>query len=290
MKKLQKRIFITIFIFLCFTNINLFSKNILLTEAIKQNLISISIKGADKKSANYKSGHWGECIEFSITNKTKKQLSITLEPGLFLNSDDTTIQRMMLIDNSMFILAATTTKIKNIYAVCSQMHYRSPSENIAFNIKGKAEGDLLELAKIITKHKIYNYTSQNAVWVLTDNNSIESVYSENKIETEILRNFLAKSKNIKLNKIYSPTKIDRKNTNGNFILKINNNSGGKYTIILYDSLGVEIEVFQKDKEYPISDLVKITYRFESTLLPGIYFVRMTRNENELIHNKAVIVK
>lgn len=288
--KNSKKIIIITTIIIFSSIIKLHSKNITLTDAINQNLVSVKFKGADSKSENYKSSYWGNCVELSITNKTNKMLSIEVEPGLFLSSNDSSIQKMMIIDNSLFMLAKLSSQSKNIAAVCSQMHYTPPSQLMAFNLNGKAEGDLLLLAKLIAKNKINDFLAQNAVWVLTDGNSIESVFSHNKLETQILQNFLSKVKKIPLNNIKQPTHIDRKKTTGEFILKINNANGGKYTIVLYDSLGVEIETFQKDKEYPIADLVKIKYYFESTLLAGIYYIRMTRNSNELIHNKVVIVK
>ncbi len=289
-KRMKLKKLLVILIAISIVSNTLYAKNILLSEAIKTNLVSVKVKSADKKITNNISSYWGECIEISLSNNTSKPISIELEPGMYLSPSDSTIQKMMIIDNSIMMMAAKGTKTKTINAFCSQMLNSPPRQGIAFSPSGKADGDLLALANIIAKNRIFNYAAQNAVWVLTDNNSISSVHSDNKIETEILRNFLMKVKKVTINEIDPPTKIDRKNTNGNFILKINNKIGGKYTIVLFDSNGNQIQEFQKDKEYPLHDLITIKYRFQSDIPSGTYYVRMTRNNNELIHNKPVIVK
>lgn len=261
-----------------------------LSKALKQKLITVSLSTINKEVNKSPSTYWGPCINIKMVNLTSSPISIEMEPGMFLISDDSTTQRLMILDNSIFMIAANKTRSSIVNASCSQMLKSAPGNDLAFSPSGNAEGNLLLLAKLIAKNKYHSYAAQNAVWALTDNNDIESIYCDNKSEMDTLRKFIAKVKNLTLVPHQSAIYVKQKITKGEFKFSFPNKIGGLYTILLFDSNGEQVQEFSKDYDYPHLDKINVTFRFQSMMNAGTYFVRLVRNQNEVVLNKPVIVK
>lgn len=279
-----------IFIVLAFSINLLHAKSIPLSEAIKNKMISVSMTSVNRTRDNVSSSYWGPCINFSIKNLTSSPISVQLEPGMFVVADDSTMQRMMIIDNSTLMISANKSKQTKVNAVCSQMFKSAPAQDIAFQSKGSAGGDLLGLAKLIATHKFHSYAAQNAVWALTDNNDIESIYCDNSAEMDTLRKFISNVKHIPMPTNQIVTKVVQTVTKGSFKFSFPNKQGGLYTILLFNSNGDQVQEFSKDYEYPSHDKITVTFRFQTMMDAGTYFVRLIRNGNEIILNNPVIVK
>ena len=279
-----------IFIVLAFSINLLHAKSIPLSEAIKKKMVSVSISAVNKDRDKAQSTYWGACLNLTISNLTSTPISIEMEPGMFVTPNDSSTQRLIILDNSTLMIAANKTKKSTLNAACSQMFKSAPSADLAYNINGKADGSLLDLAKLIAVKKYHSYAAQNAVWALTDNNDIGSIYSENTAEMDTLRKFVAKVKNITYNPNHTTITVDQKVTKGTFKFAFPNKEGGLYTILLFDSNGNQVQEFKKDYDYPHYDKITVTFRFETLMSAGTYFVRLVRNSNELILNQPVIVK
>lgn len=267
-----------------------FSKSIPLSEALKKKMIKASFKSANKDLDKNTSTYWGGCIKVTLQNLTSTPVSIQLEPGLFLLSEDTTEQRMMIADNQQLALSPKGSKSATVNAFCSQMHKSAPSQNIAFNSSGNAEGNLLTLANYVAKNKFHSYAAQNAIWVITDNNDLSSIYSENISESDSLRKFVAKLKGIPFEASIKPVHVDQKITNGKFKFDFKNKEGGLYSIYLYNSTGEMVQEFKKDFDYPHYDKITVSYKFQTLIPGGTYFVRVVRNGNEIVKNFPIKVE
>lgn len=276
-------------LFFCLVFNQLEAKSMLLSEAVKKKLISLSVSAVDKVRDNAPSTYWGACINMKIVNLSSMPISVELEPGMFLMPDDSTTQRLMILDNRVLAIAAKATKKTFVNAACSQMFKGAPDADLAFHPSGKASGSLLDLAKLIAVKSYHSYAAQNAVWALTDNNDIESIYSPDKAEMDTLRKFVAKAKNIAFKPYNTVIRVEQKITNGTFKFSFPNKQGGLYTVLLFDSNGNQVQEFTKDYDYPHLDKITVTYRFQSLMNAGTYFVRLVRNRNEIVLNQPVIV-
>lgn len=265
-------------------------KSILLSEALQKKMVKVSFVSASKNAEKAASSYWGACMIINLQNLTSNSISIQLEPGLFLSSDTLT-QRMMVVDNRQLALMPKGNKKTTINAFCTQMLKDSPTDDIAFNPSGNAEGDLLVLANYITKRKYSSYAAQNAIWAITDNNDISSIYSDNPSETDSLRMFVSKLKKIPYSTNPTPIlRVKQKTTNGKFKFDFGNKEGGLYSIYLYNSNGDMVQEFSKDFDYPHHDKITVSYRFQSSMPAGTYFIRVVRNSNEIVKNFPIQVE
>ncbi len=267
-----------------------FSKSILLSEALQKKMVKASFVSANKTIDKNSSTYWGSCMKISLQNLTSTTLTIQLEPGLFLTSDSAT-QRMMVTDNRQLALTPKGSKKATINAFCTQMHKEPPTQDIAFNPSGGAQGDLLTLATYVTKKKYSSYAVQNAIWTITDNNDPSSIYGDNQSETDSLLHFVYALKKIPYSpKVEKAIRVEQKITNGKFKFDFGNKEGGLYSIYLYNSNGDLVQEFSKDFDYPHHDKITVSYRFQSSITSGTYFVRVVRNGNEIVKNFPIEVK
>lgn len=267
-----------------------FSKSIPLSEALKKNMVKATFKSANKGHDKNTSTYWGGCVKATLQNLTSTPVSIQLEPGLFLISEDTTKQRMMIVDNQQLALSPKGSKTTTVNAFCSQMHKGAPSQDIAFYTAGNADGNLLTLANYIVKNKFKSFAVQNAIWAITDNNDLSSIYSENTSESDSLRRFVSKLKGIPFEATINAIHVDQKITNGKFKFDFGNKEGGLYSIYLYNSTGEMVQEFKKDFDYPHYDKITVSYKFRTLITAGTYFVRVVRNGNEIVRNFPIQVQ
>lgn len=143
-------------------------KHITINEAIEKNLISWEIKGLG--------GHTGECVDVTIKNTSNIDTVFFFESGRRLISKDEAIQDILIIHPQEFTLAAGTEKQFKGFGFCCQAHKGSPYENSEFKIGNLNNNKLVSLANYLNKHKYKQDQIQNAVWVISDNNPISSIY------------------------------------------------------------------------------------------------------------------
>lgn len=295
-------------IVLLFTTISI--KAISLQDAISKKLISVTIGANDSESSYY-----GDCIKLSIKNKSTKELKIELLAGMFLMPEDSSIQRMMVAEQMIFALNASADKEVTINAFCTQMHNSSPSESTIFKVGKMAKGHLLGLAKLISKHKFFSKAGQNAIWCITDGQELYNINSNNESETKILREFVSKATNQALKIVYNRTQnptedaadieennepqireeqITHYSSSEEITVKDTvsypNREGGKYTLILYTAEGDELVVFFKDRYKRPTNRTTLRFSISYTSFPaGSYFIRLTRDNAEVIYNKEIII-
>jgi len=288
MKNLKSKIALSIALIALLTTG--FSKSILLSEAVKKNMVKATFKGANKALDKNTSTYWGACVKVTLQNLTNKSISIELEPGLFLTSEDSTTQRMMIADDRQLALSPNGSKSATVNAFCSEMHKGAPSQEIAFNTAGNASGNLLSLAKYIVQKKFKSFAVQNAIWVITDNNDPSSIYEDNTSESDSLRKFVSNLIGVPYQPTIKAMHVNQKISNGKFKFDFNNKQGGLYSIFLYNSNGDMIQEFKKDFDYPHYDKITVSYKFQTVIQAGTYFVRVVKNANEIVKNFPIKVE
>lgn len=178
-----------------------------LSEAIRNKTVSVAIHGAytDTSYHGERSSHYGPCMALEITNATADMLSINVEYGYRLEPEDSTLQTMMVTQNLLVKLPARQKKNYRLYAMCTQAHDSGPSPDAAFVLGKRFVGNILQLAELINKNNYQTDAAQNAVWCLTDNYEISSIYNSDTAMMYALRRFVAKAKGLAEDKIYAAT-------------------------------------------------------------------------------------
>ncbi|MBA3971837.1 MAG: hypothetical protein H0X46_06765 [Bacteroidetes bacterium] len=178
---------ISFFIFaLSITELPAFASTILsIEEAARKGFVKLSIKS--------KGGYTGEVIEIKVQNLTAQKLELKVEAGRRLDSKNENEQDILVTHTQEFIVNANQLKILNVSGMCCQAHNSAPKNNSPYSVGKLADSSMIKLAMFIDKNKYYsNSSAQQAVWVVSDNNSIGSINDDDKDLKTNLRNFVSK--------------------------------------------------------------------------------------------------
>jgi hypothetical protein len=132
------------------------------------------------------------------TNKTNYQLEIEVEAGSIFASADEAVQDLMVTKSEIFALKPRGNYTINLFTMCIQSHNMSPGKGDLFTYGRQANGDLLDLVKLIDKHKYQNSTAQSAVWAITDGASIADIYGSDTAMVRTLAKMISEAKHIPL--------------------------------------------------------------------------------------------
>lgn len=269
---------------LVLTSFELFPmKSMSLQDAISNGYIEVTTHGLQ--------GYTGECMQMEVQSRYKKDLELTIEPGLQFHSMDSSVQDMIVMRTRVFTLESKKSKAVKLYAMCIQRDNIGPSEEEQFNIGALADSLLLELVRYIEKKRYYKKdAAQHAIWVLTDSASMAGIYSEDQSIGEDLRLFVRKL----TGQIPPWYQIEYKKerdvvfTNEPAIIhatfKYRLEKDGIITFAIYNEDGEVVQSILKDNEQkPGIHMMKI--RFEAYDVPkGKYFVRVL-NQGDLVEEK-----
>jgi hypothetical protein len=251
-----------------------FSTNSLSVEdAAKRGLIKLSIKG--------KGGYTGDVIEMKIQNLSASTLSLCLEAGRRLDSKDETQQDILITRPEIFVLGAKQQRSYNVFGMCCQAHNSSPKANSVYAIGKMADSSLIKLANFIDKNKYYTeHGAQEAVWTVSDNNSLASIQDGKNEDLKKLRNYVSEITGRPIpdyNVIYKQ-QDDRSvlgrvvKVDGTFAYSLNLDN--KVTIAIYDQSGKMVQLLLEHRPHEKGDY-KLFYTFKTVDLPsGSYYTRM----------------
>jgi hypothetical protein len=159
------------------------SEYIPVAEAIKKGFVAVEILS--------KGGNQGDCMTMNITNLIKDSLFLMIEPGRRLASIDTTQQDILIIHDENFLLTSGEKNRLSIYGFCCQSDLVSPWDSSIFSMGPMADSNLVAIACFLNEHDYPLDIAQEAVWAISDDHPISSVYAEDVEGIEELKNFLA---------------------------------------------------------------------------------------------------
>jgi len=151
--------------------------------ALKHQLISY-------KSVN-KGSHSGNCMDMEITNISKNKLVLKLESGRNLTSLDTNKQDILVVKEVLFVLNPAETIKKEIFGFCSQSHKSAPSTGETYAVGELKNDTIIQLTTFLSKNNYPLSAMQNAIWSLTNNRPVASIFHENRDSIESLQAFVA---------------------------------------------------------------------------------------------------
>lgn len=248
-------------------------------QAARKGLIKVSIKG--------KGGFTGEVIEMKIKNLLAKTCKLKLKAGHRLDSKDSTTQDILVTHPEEFILASKEEKTYTISGMCCQAHNHSPGEKSIFKIGSMADSMLVKVAEFINTNKLQNsFAAQQGVWVVSDNNRMESINGGNKEETKMVQEFISKL----TGKPVPTYTIDYETDNTlafsgrpkelKGVIEYYLNTNALITCGVYDKRGKIVELFFLNQPSDTGTF-KYEYTFHAAGIPkGEYFIRVY-SDNQL---------
>lgn len=176
-----------------------------LSEALQKKLVTVSLSGAKSDTAfkGESSSHYGPCMQLEVSNASADNLTLNLEYGYKLVPDDSSLQTMIVTQTLIVKLPPRQKKNYRVYAMCSEAHDGGPTPGSNFVLRTRATGHLLGLTELLNRKKYQGNAAQNAVWCLTDNYDIQSIFSTDTTMMYELRRFVAKAKGKGAEKVYA---------------------------------------------------------------------------------------
>lgn len=150
-----------------------------LKTAIDSKMLEIRISGSYNPRQYYevagKDGvHYGKCMEAILKSKLDSTVIVRLESGTLLIPADDSFQKMLVTKEVLFPLFPERIYRTRFYAMCSQMHRRSPFIFADYTVGELADSSLVKLARNIDETYAQNMIAQHALWAYTDS----ATYSE----------------------------------------------------------------------------------------------------------------
>jgi hypothetical protein len=242
-------------------------------QASNKGLIKVTIKG--------KGGYTGEVIEMKIKNLLAKTFKLKLSAGHRLDSKDSTTQDILVNRAEEFILASKEERTYTVSGMCCQAHNHSPNSKSIFKLGHMADSALVKMAEFINTNKLYNsYTAQQAVWVVSDHNRMESISGSDKEELKKVQEFVSKltGQPIPAYTIdYEPgstTAFSGKPKELKGVIECYLNANALVTCGAYDKRGQIAELFFLNQPSDPGTL-RYEYNFHVALIPkGEYYIRI----------------
>jgi hypothetical protein len=143
-------------------------------------------------------GHSGNCMSIEFKNRSKDTVFLYLEPGRRLLSSDTTMQDILIVKRQNVILAPLAEKKINAYGFCCESTNASPSKGTTYSSGYIAPASWVKLAEFISNNKFPDGAIQSAVWVMSNDHEISSVYAADEKTIQPLRKLLSEIKGVEI--------------------------------------------------------------------------------------------
>jgi len=135
---------------------------------------------------------------FTFTNTTDRTLEFYIEPGRRCVSDDSTAQDILIVKRQNVTLPAYEQTTVNAYGYCCESSMHAPQKGSAYTVSFMENRPFIQLAEVINANTFPSSAEQHAVWVISNGHSIASVTDDDPSKVQLLREALAKIKNITL--------------------------------------------------------------------------------------------
>ena len=242
-------------------------------KAIKSGIIEAKIAS--------RGGHSGNCLVANLKSHCAKDTFIYFEAGRRIDSDDSSLQDILLVRDQMIAISPGQEKKVNLFGYCCQVHNHSPAAGSRYSAGKMADSPLVTLACFLNLHREIPANSvQHAIWSISDNIPVASVHESDPYKISDLTKLLAKLKGIEIpwySLTYATDSLHlfsgvAKELFGEIPYYIPNNS--EVSMVVYDVSGKVVKVIFEDVPHN-PDQYYYAFSMEVSGLPaGKYFVRI----------------
>ncbi len=167
---------------------------LLLSAAIppkEMDLFELMRKGDITATAKGLGGHEGDCVSLSFTNRSGVPVLVEVKPGSLLVSEDSSLQNLMIVRRERVLLAAHGKGTVTCRAFCVESGDGAPGIDDRFTALGMATAPLVRLAEHVSAELYTDAAVQQAVWVLSNGQSVAEVVGDEGSSALPLRKFVA---------------------------------------------------------------------------------------------------
>jgi uncharacterized ubiquitin-like protein YukD len=138
-------------------------------------------------------GHYsGNSIDLKIKSTHKKNVELIIPAGTVFYTSDEGDQILIVPEEQLLVITKGRTKKKTIDGFCSEASDGVPGNEMAMTFMPTKREPLQRLADFINENKGFNdHEIQEAVWCVSDSQSLANIYSEDRKKSEKLTKFVA---------------------------------------------------------------------------------------------------
>jgi hypothetical protein len=196
---------------------------------------------------------------------------------------------MVITLDRLIVLQPSAKKTLDLFAMCTQMHDRSPGKESLLTLGNMAEGNLLSMAQFISSNNFQSQAAQQAIWVLTDNNDPGSIYSGNKEEMDKLQSLVCRLTGKMPPPVPHSIFYSSGMVSGEIIF--DNKHSETYSFVMMNEAGEKIGTFFENKTISQPMLTTLTWRFRFKGFPkGVYYVKLLNSVNESVVTRPVVIE
>lgn len=154
-------------------------ETITLDEALDRKIVKISARGNGSFS--------GGSVALELESTFFGIYNIKIEAGNVFRAIDPTIQDQFIPDEIVFEVKGRTTKTYTINGFCCERENGAPDATTVFKYMKMDRPELLKLCNLTNRKNFDNRTLQNAVWAVSDNYDISTIYNKEDPRVTTLR-------------------------------------------------------------------------------------------------------
>ena len=200
-------------------------------------------------------GHRGKCLKLIIENKGTSKAKIQIQPGTYLENEDTTRQDIIVVDNEFFVLQAKEKREITLNGLCCKSKKGSPGKGKPFSIREKSSPSIQKLSELLLELNEFQYAGQGAMWNLIDKGDPNKIVGADSIKTMKLRQFVGKALNKKVKPfiwtdynrpaIVVSNKLSLKSEGNHYVRNVKQNDLVQYAI--YDEADQPISAVKSER-------------------------------------------
>lgn len=154
-------------------------KTISIEKAINEGIVTAKFSGAG--------GHSGDVIDLELKSLIPVDTLIRIEAGRRLTSEDTVLQDILIVKELELYLAANEVKRLKLFGFCCQASNGGPKRGSGFKVGFMEDSSFIYLARYLAKSTLPLNVMQSAIWVLSDDNPINSIHNDNEKDKEKMK-------------------------------------------------------------------------------------------------------
>lgn len=249
-------------------------------EALAKKMISVESISTGRCS--------GQSVKLKLANQISKNISIKIPALTTYSPEDNGEQTLLQVEEMLVDLDKNESKYMLVPAFCSELSDRAPKKDGKFTIGKSKNSKFVQLANYIQKNPISKSNYQEAVWAISDDQSINHL-SIDKPQDKKFRKFMSQLTGQKESWYSSPQQttidpygnINRETVRIAGALKFDSDGISKVHQAIYDSEGKELFT-GPDRQIKKVNNVKMTFSIQvKGWKKGDYEVRIIKGETIL---------
>lgn len=151
-------------------------------EAVAKDLIKVE--------AISKGDYSGQCMAVVITPLKPNKYTISIPSGTHFIAENDPEQDIFVVEDQILAMTAKEEQTFSVEGFCSQHDDASPDKGSLFKMTKSKNEKLIELAKFINGKGYSEDTKQNAIWAVSDGETIAAIFEDDKEEVKELRDYV----------------------------------------------------------------------------------------------------